>query len=214
VPPLRVAGAVVPEPLEVLRHYAAKHSETLLRYDRPGPGDPVVLTAAEVARTRLVRSRISNEEARDWFLARAEDAPWADVPVDATLADADPGVHGGLYDAAQALYLHFRARRGVATAKVSKVLHVKRPALYPILDSRLMRSYRTAAREAAARYPDRGATHLYWAAVRDDVIDPRNVASLAAIREQLSAEGSPLAGLSDLRLLDIATWSPSPSSRR
>jgi len=188
--------------------YAQKHARTLVRYDGGGAGDPGSLSRDEVLRTEIIKSRISFEEA-DWFVARAVDAPWPDVPADATLADADPAATGGLYDAMDRLYRHFAGRPQVNAAKISKVLHLKRPALYPILDSRLMRSYGPAARRAAARYPDRGFRRMYWAAVRDDVMDETNVACLTALRTELRAASSPMAGLSDVRLLDIAAWSPS-----
>lgn len=204
---LRVAGVVVDDPLTVLRKYAARYPGTLTRYDGGGAGDPGSLSRDEVLRTKVINSRISFEEA-NWFVARAGDAPWSNVPADAMLADADPSATGELYDAMEHLYRHFAGRPQVNAAKISKVLHLKRPALYPILDSRLMRSYGPAARRAAARYPDRGFRRMYWAAVRDDVLDETNVACLTALRTELRAASSPMAGLSDVRLLDIAAWSP------
>lgn len=55
---------------------------------------------------------------------------------------------------------------GVGAAKASKVLHFKRPSLYPILDSRLMELYRDPAIAAAKQYKKRGFKRLYWAAIR------------------------------------------------
>lgn len=129
-----------------------------------------MITAEEIARTHKVRSRISHAQ-RDWFIRTAVDAPWAAVPIDAQLVDADPHVSGELYDRAEALYDHFRtaAPRHVGVAKISKVLHLKRPGLFPILDSKVMAFYRLHARAAAARYPHRGRRAMFWAAIRDDV---------------------------------------------
>ncbi|UPW02982.1 DUF6308 family protein [Rhodococcus pyridinivorans] len=127
---------------------------TVARYDLPGPGPAAVITADEIARTHKVRSRISHAQ-RDWFIRTAVDAPWAAVPIEAQLVDADPNISGELYDRAEALYEHFRtaAPRQVGVAKISKVLHLKRPGLFPILDSKVMAFYRHHARAAATRYP-------------------------------------------------------------
>ncbi|WAL49851.1 hypothetical protein [Rhodococcus pyridinivorans] len=78
---------------------------TVARYDLPGPGPAAVITADEIARTHKVRSRISHAQ-RDWFIRSAVTAPWAAVPIDAQLVDADPHVSGELYDRAEALYEH------------------------------------------------------------------------------------------------------------
>ena len=57
----------------------------------------------------------------------------------------------GLYDRAAVLWEHFWDARpaNVSTAKISKVLYLMRPGLFPILDSYLIKFYRTAARAAA-----------------------------------------------------------------
>lgn len=96
------------------------------------------ITADEIARTHKVRSRISHAQL-DWFIRTAVDAPWAAAPIEAQLVEADPNISGELYDRAEALYDHFRtaAPRRVGVAKISKVLHLKRPGLFPILDSKV-----------------------------------------------------------------------------
>ncbi|HLT09795.1 MAG TPA: hypothetical protein VK028_03185 [Micromonosporaceae bacterium] len=65
------------------------------------------ITADEIARTHKVRSRISHAQ-RDWFIRTAAGPPWAAVPIEAQLIDADPNISGELYDRAEALYDHFR----------------------------------------------------------------------------------------------------------
>jgi hypothetical protein len=74
---------------------------------------------------------------------RATTAPWQLVPADSNLADVDPVRRGGLFDSAAALYWHFTIPRepGLGPAKIHKALHVKRPALYPVLDHRIRRLY-------------------------------------------------------------------------
>jgi len=205
---LEIADHVVPDPFAVLRTYASRR-RTLQTYDVPGAGDPRSLVMEEITRTRVISSRISVREA-NWFLKRAIDAPWDHVPHDADLREADPAERGGLYDGIETLYRHFRADspRGIAGAKVSKVLHLKRPAVYPILDSHLLKTYAVPARREGRAHPTRGSRHLYWAAIREDLI--HNSAALATVRQQLSQDTDPnvqeCAKLTDLRLMDICTW--------
>ena len=128
---LTVAGRVVPDPMEIWQDYA-RRTRTLHGYDLAGTGDPAILTASEVERTWIIASRISRKECVR-LVNRAAGAPWAFVAVDADLADADPSRRGGLFDQAAALYWHFTTphEAGLGPAKIHKVLHVKRPSVYP-----------------------------------------------------------------------------------
>ena len=164
-------------------------------------------------------SRISAKDAA-WIIDRGSTAPWAAIPLDALLKEADPLAVDGLYDRAAALWEHFWDARpaNVSTAKISKVLYLMRPGLFPILDSYLTRFYRTAARAAAVDVAQKRASlarfrTLYWEAIRRDILG--NEAGLQALREVLAATEAPLAeqaarGLSDLRLLDMLAWAASP----
>jgi len=204
---IMVAGHAlsIGEALSKLADYPPK---TLCRYDLPGPGDPHLLTREEVVRTRALRSRITNAEL-DWFLDRASRAPWPSP--DADLRQADPGVAGGLYDRLAALYEHFNnaAPPGIAMAKISKVLHLKRPAAYPILDRRVTTTYRQAAVRAAREYPRLGYKRAYWAAIRSDLITNTQSGALAALHTSLQAAArvQHLPQVTDLRMLDMLTWS-------
>ncbi|MCD2115006.1 DUF6308 family protein [Rhodococcus rhodochrous] len=182
-----------------------------LAVQAPGPGPAPVITADEIARTHKVRSRISHTQ-RDWFIRTAVDAPWAAVPIEAQLADADPNISGELYGRAEALYDHFRtaAPRHVGVAKISKVLHLKRPGLFPIPDSKVMAFCLHPARAAAARYPHRGRRAMFWAAIRDDVCTHLDTGAIPLFRcrlEQAETEQvRRIATLTDVRLLDLLTW--------
>lgn len=213
---LRVAGRVIADAVGELAAYGVRHYGTVARYDLGGNTNSHSLTSDDVARTRVIASRISAAQAA-WFVTRAETAPWGTVPVDADLADADPAETDGLYTAAIELYEHFRAAapRGVSVAKIHKVLHLKRPGLIPILDSHLLAAYGPLAQDAAARLPDLGARRLYWAAIREDLVDDHNRDSLREIRRELASCTSDetqrsrvraMALLSDLRLLDAVAW--------
>lgn len=192
--------------VDELRHYPGR---TITRYDLPGPGDPTTLTRDEVARTHAVYSRVSEKELV-WFVERATSAPWP--PVDADLRRAEPNIRNGLYDQLEAFYRHFEkdAPSRVARSKISKVLHIKRPKAYPILDSKVTNVYRQDAEQAVERYPRlKYQKAAYWVAIRDDLITNTESEALAQLRAALGHEGTLGANLSritDLRLLDMLTW--------
>jgi hypothetical protein len=135
--------------------------------------------------------------------------------VDAFLEPVDDDRDGADLDA-NALFDHFTepAEPRIAYGKISKVLHLKRPHLYPILDSQLRAAYRRPAKAAAQRYQQHRprVRWSYWAAIRDDAINPANVEALRTVRTELRAHRQDLvrraAELSDVRLLDILTWRP------
>lgn len=192
---------------QALAAFGRYRLKTVHRYDLTGLGDPYVITPEEVVRTRAVSSRLSNREAA-WMVARSQNAPWP-LP-DADLADADPSVRHGLYDQMNSCYEHFYSDRprNVGIGKISKVLHIKRPKLFPILDSEVTACYKSAAGRAAMNYPERGYKVMFWAAIRDDLIANRESGTLAALRDGLThtPELRIYADLTDLRLLDILTW--------
>ncbi|WP_073695484.1 DUF6308 family protein [Mycobacterium sp. ST-F2] len=187
-----------------LEHYP---SRTPTIYDFPGPGHPTSISVDEIRRTRAVSSRISTHEG-DWFIFRAATAPWTSP--ESTLQEADPGESDGPYDAMEGLYKHFTAAapKGVGMAKISKVLHLKRPAQFPILDSRLARTYRDPAARAAKTYANRGYRKMYWAAIRLDLLKSGD--ALAELRQCVREHPSPrvraLHALTDIRLHDMLTW--------
>ena len=207
---LTIAGHTI-DPMPIWTDYAAR-SHTLDGYDLAGVGDPNILTAGEAWRTRIVASRLSRDE-QSLVVARALDAPWSTVAADADLADADPQKRGGLFDRAAKLYWSFSTshERGIGVAKIHKILHLKRPALYPVLDRRLRTLYAAQAQLWADQLlPDtrRGDSVTYWAAIRDDLVDHGNRAALQGYRNSLRAHDglTKLAQLTDLRLLDIVAW--------
>ena len=134
----------------------------------------------------------------------------------ADLADADPAALDGLFACTAELYWAFtwpERITGIAAAKVHKILHLKRPGLYPILDDRIKRLYKPCA----VTWPGRlhylqgvAATDSppYWAAFREDLI--RNHDPLEAYRGQLASDDSQtvrlMAKLTRLRLQDIIAW--------
>jgi len=144
---------------------------------------------------------------------------WHLVPVGSRLEDADP--EGDLYANATVLFDEVDAISGVGSAIASKVLHLKRPEFFPILDSQILDLYK---RSAAVAYQASTVwkrdqpkwKHLYWAAIRNDLINPGNVEALRTLRARLTEAGADAtnaterrraADLGNLRLLDILAWS-------
>jgi Family of unknown function (DUF6308) len=217
---IAVAGHVVRDPAHAIVAYLQQHGGTVTHYDfRAATFAQVNLDLIRATRSPWMGSRISANQAA-WIIGRAATAPWAAIPVDAQLKEADPLAAGGLYDRAAVLWEHFWDARpaNVSTAKISKVLYLMRPGLFPILDSYLTRFYRSAARAAAVDVAHRRASlgrfrTLYWEAIRRDVLG--NESGLRVLRQVLAATDAPLAeqaarGLSDLRLLDMLAWAASP----
>jgi hypothetical protein len=210
---VNVAGREIPDAVAAVMEYISGHLATIRQYDLGERGDPNVLSRDDVVRTRVIASRVSEDEA-DWFVTTATTAPWADVPADLDLRACDASVEGAEYDAAEALYMHFFGQRpkSISIGKVHKVLHVKRPHLYPILDSRLRELYLPAARQAATGLKQRskrwsGTREHYWEGIRLDLLS--NAEPLGRVRTELEETHGDAAlalSLTDLRLLDLLTW--------
>ena len=206
---ITVAGVHVPEPLAVLTRYALRYGGTLEKYDFVDRGDPNVLTVAEIWRSRIIASRVTHVQKEALALAAADcGGLWTMLPSEAHIVDANPAQRDGLFDTMLKLYERLVDVHGVDRAKASKILHFKRPHLFPILDSRLAAKYDDAAATAAAEYPELGFKRMYWAAIRRDVV--MNAPQLHELRAALVLSDKAncrLAELSDIRLLDILGWS-------
>lgn len=73
-PAVTIAGQIVRDPYDRLVRYAKQYPETLLRYDLGPPGDPNRITTDDVARTRVIKSRIARTECEQLILASDEAA--------------------------------------------------------------------------------------------------------------------------------------------
>lgn len=211
---LRVAGATysISEAFDQLKGYPWK---TPLAFDLQCSGEPGQLTVDEVMRTRKVSSRMSHAEAT-LFVQVSATAPW--VKDGADLGEADPQEADGLFSGMARLYWHFEERmpRGVSIAKISKVLYLKFPALYPILDTHLLKAYTPQSRALRGTYPDFGKCRLAWTAIREELLEARSSRAMEELRRRLRdfdssdedevAQVHRLNDLTDLRLLDILVW--------
>jgi hypothetical protein len=215
-PAIRIAGRhlSVKEAMNLLDQYPPL---TLSVYD----GEPTATIADDVTPEdigRLIVIEPLSQAVAIRLLNAGASFPWHKVPVDARLEDADP--EGKLYADAIELFNAVDALENVGSAIASKILHIKRPHFFPILDSQLKLLYKEEAARAyqqsatwKSRQPEWG--HLYWAAVRADLRDTGNVDALAILRQQLlsATTGADvtehrrrLANLSNLRLMDILAW--------
>lgn len=213
---LCIAGTQIDDPISVWREYAHARPQTIREYDLCDHGDPDHVTCAESWRSRIINSRLTKDECEQFVSRAAEpDCPWRGVPADSDLYHADPAVPGGLFDKAAELYWYFTwpvRIDGVRVAKVHKILHIKRPALYPILDDKLRRLYRSQAEPWVTELSRLDVTiedsPPYWAAIRQDLLC--NSERIAAYRQALAADPDEtvtlMSYLTDLRLQDIVAW--------
>lgn len=186
-------------------------SQTVAVYDRgPSSGHDKV-GPAEIG--RLIVIEPLSQGVATALVRAAETAPWQLVPEDARLADADP--ESDLYWQAAELYRHFDNEHGVGDAIASKLLHLKRPAFFPILDRLVCRFYDGPARRhydlsARGKRELPRADRLYWAAIREDLVSDTNRSGLEELRAKLSdggeSRGRQIATLPAVRLLDMLLW--------
>lgn len=174
----------------------------LASYDFGGSSAADTVDAADIG--RMIGSRMvgmSAIEAAE-LIRLGSTAPWRGVHIDARLEDAPPG--SSLFDAATALRAHFESISGVKAAKSTKLLAIKRPAMFPVIDDRVASLYKVAAEQQT------GVTFTTMAAVRVDVMRKETIQALATLRIALVAVGSPkadrLAQLTNLRLRDVVLW--------
>jgi Family of unknown function (DUF6308) len=191
---------VVDEAFAQLRFYAETNPAVLRYYDglpgleNVGGVDPDKVTLDDLARTMVIGSDLKANDI-PWLVEVDAEKEFAVIPVRARLEDAVPGSE--LFDAATALDEKFSGHRGFGQAKKSKLLHLKRPYLFPISDSFVRMTYRDAVA---------GADFL--AAVHRDLVNTANAQEFDRLEARLEHEptGSPAKLLSEaprLRLLDI-----------
>jgi hypothetical protein len=201
--------------------YGEQAALTVRWYDFGGEAscrgyDGVTLTA--LGRLAFFSSALRTEDA-GVVLRAAATANWASLPVEATLEEADPSVAGGLYDTAEAFYRTFvHATPHVSSTEVSKLLHLNRPGLFPVLDTPVRVLY--AERAAAYWRTDERATRplsgkSYWPVIRSDLVTAG--AQVEAWRTRLFSSDSDIhramGQLSSVRLWDIVVRSLGVSIR-
>lgn len=199
-------GALTCSAAEAAKHvveYAENYDKTLTWFDRVGsPPDPSPneITLADLARITAINARLRAGNINTLMTRKKASSLLAQVPTDTALTEITP--EDTVWSKASELYEAFRVS-GIGQARRSKLLHLKRPHLIPIWDSRVQRAY-----------PRRlfGAAGGRWARVREDML--ANSADNIHVRDLLhdrASDGSipaaRSASLTDLRLHDIVAWS-------
>jgi Family of unknown function (DUF6308) len=198
--------------VDLLRRYARRHPDTILFYDLGGdahavPGSGIngaaspanEVTLADVGRLVVINARLDPDDVRK--LTSPPSGLFEAVPAAARLQDATVGT--GLYDVATRLYDAFRFAK-IGAAKRSKLLHIKRPWLIPISDSRVNALYSAAAAQVGREMG--GRRRSYWEAIRRDLVDGEAELMNAVAELTDTADERLLGRLTPLRLLDIVAW--------
>lgn len=189
---------------QLLRAYGDKHSQTVAYYDHGGQDSPNAVTLADIGRLVVINARLSGNDVGR--LIQAVDADtWSALPLDASFLDLpeDPS-SSDIYQKASDIYaLLTPPRRGVQMTKATKLMHLKRPQLMPIVDSVAQTAYGDLAAKAAKEI-GRGR-RAYWPCIWADA--RRNEDALPPLRRRLADCGSPVADLPSLRLHDMLVWS-------
>jgi len=200
---------------EYITDYCQRYSTTVLYYDLSGephgtvqPSDGVQLI--DIGRLSLINPDLSGSDVATLLTKVGPEIDWTLVPGSARLEDADPTQRDGLYDRMETLWRQVR-RPNIGVAKASKLLHMKRPFAFPIIDSYVRTTYldrATAAGNDLARTRPRGSVQPhFWAAIRQDLI--RGADTFDALRALLRDKEPPAGSavrLPNLRFIDVLAW--------
>jgi Family of unknown function (DUF6308) len=184
------SGVVIEDPLGVVLGFLEAHRH----FNVSGSSQPTSFGEPDLRLANRDGARISAAEIAAILERRSA--------IEGALRTIDPGAP--LAGAANSvpwlplrqLFDAFADIRGVGFAKMTKALHLKRPALIPILDSVVQKYLEGDDRGAPAPFGERalGLVHGYK---RD--LDS-NWAAVLAVRQELARRGY---GLTDVRILDL-----------
>jgi hypothetical protein len=195
--------------IAILADYAVQFNATVRLYDlggepdgRPGRGSAAAaadsVTLADIGRLVVINAALTADDVATLIEVDAA-AEFSAVPSTAQLQNC---AHGSALDhAATALYDKYR-RPGIGQAKRSKLLHLKRPWLVPIADTRVMTVYRHRADALAAEL---GIASGHWEAMRADLLEAADDLDWLSVRLSDHQDGRVqlLSRLTALRHLDI-----------
>ncbi|MCU1456153.1 MAG: hypothetical protein JWL73_245 [Actinomycetia bacterium] len=184
-----------------LTAYAEDYGSTIEHYDLAGSAASEVapstgpISLSDLGRMVFISARLSGDDAAALI---SHTIDWSGIEPEARLEDADPDASDGLYAAMSRVWAQCTAISGIKRAKASKLLHLKRPFAFPILDRDVRGTYKN-------RISGSGGV---WRPVREDLIAGRE--ALEGLRRDLATSDEQLhrnaARLPTIRLLDILAW--------
>ena len=223
-----IAGRRVSAPTAVAYLTEDYPTLTLQHYDLGGPSPRDSITMSDLGRATLFGAFRGWKTAAS--LVRVSDAstwPTGDTPwrIDAA-PDVDWEEWTSRSEVREARDLFASLARGDEggwrEAAASKILHLKWPDFFPVIDGALRELYSDEAMEVerrirGSRRRKHATTTAYWVAVRLDLLRPENVDADKATREGLQAssdreKAALLTQLTSLRLLDALAWAIATNS--
>ena len=132
---------------------------TVRYYDGGGPSSRNSVELADLGRMVVFAARLSFDQGVH-YLERGDspEAPWPEGDPDWRLADltGTSFLSAPIVDAASKLFEHFRTARGGNAAQIAKLLHLKWPDFFPVVDSAMRHQYRSTATAILGFPPNRG----------------------------------------------------------
>ena len=196
-PPIRMSnGNVIEDPVgQALRFVGSDGSYQL--YDSAPVAQDDTLTESDVRVANKFVARMSSAVITGILARRVDiDAALKRIPARSSLTDAESAIP---WDALHALIAAFDDVPAVGLARITKVLHRKRPALIPILDSVVEGYLVGIERPPPGSRADRAVALTRTYKREMDL----NREALACLRLRLTAHGI---NLTECRLFDVFAW--------
>ena len=190
-------GVTVHDPLHLALDFLHAYSS----YDAPGSPDTASFDEPDLRLANRGGARIAAAEIEAILRRRGEiEGALRAIQPDASLTATTSAIP---WTPLTRLFDAFADIRGVGFSKMTKALHVKRPALIPILDS-VVQAYLVTGDSAlrSMSFGERGVSLVR--SYKQDL--DRNRRSLRGIRQELELRGYLL---TEVRILDIVIWSVS-----
>jgi hypothetical protein len=197
-PPIRLSnGTIVEEPLAVASAFIGT-GNGYRNYDAAPVAQDCALTEADVRVANRSTARMSDAVVAGILSRRAEiDAALRRIPVSASLTDDWADVP---WEGFRALVAAFDGVAAVGLARITKVMHRKRPALIPMLDS-VVEAYLAGLDPVPRAWPRAERAVALTRTYKREM--DRNQLALTCLRAEMATRGFEL---TECRLLDIFVW--------
>jgi hypothetical protein len=196
----------------VIQYLTGATRETIDVYDFGGPeaapSPPDRVTLADLGRLIIINAELRAPDVHALLTDGSRDLAGAGVDAKWDLEEADPALSDGVYAHMLHAWRAIDDIHGIGRTKTSKLLHLKAPHAFPLLDAYVVKRYKSLALDLANEHIQ--PAPMYWAAIRRDLITLRRTNALAALRSHLDTNdelANVVKRLSDLRLIDILVWS-------